>query len=154
MFAVYDGHGGWYLKYFLIIHWWLFSILGSEVSKYLSENFPRFLAEKLSSTGDKEISEELKRIFLEFDATLVKEDVVAILNKLKGEDETAEKKEQKTAAERMEVEEKKRDSMLEEAITITLSKESNVDLSNMIRQYAQYRLNMEVSTVSMIQFLS
>ena len=131
----------------------IISTLGSEVSKYLSENFPRFMAEKLSNTGDKEIAEELKRIFLEFDATLVKEDVVAILNKLKGEDETAEKeKEQKTTAERMEVEEKKRDSMLKEAIT--LSKEANVDLSSMIRQYAQYRLYMEVSTVYMIQFLS
>ncbi|KAL3869304.1 hypothetical protein ACJMK2_041998 [Sinanodonta woodiana] len=75
MFAVYDGHGG------------------AEVAQYCSLNLPSFIKD-CQEYKDGHLEDALKKAFLEFDASLVKEEVIKELKVIAGVDDDGEEDEE------------------------------------------------------------
>jgi protein phosphatase 1G len=107
LFAVYDGHGG------------------SEVAAYAAENLPAILQQNENfKKGD--IEKALTECFIDFDKTLLTEDVAAILQSLK---ESAEGKPKNRPKESEDDE----GELWEEAAA--LSKEAEVSVDKIVKEY-------------------
>lgn len=69
------------------------SITGAEVAKYCELHFPDFVKKMMTANTDEDLSKIIQSAFLDFDATLVEEDVVKRLKELAGRDDGNEEEE-------------------------------------------------------------